>query len=160
GQTPYQDATFTDDLTRVLDDADFKNDAATEPAEIGRASRRVTWTGDLAVGGTATITYTVKVKNPNPGDHSPSNRVTSDNPGNNCPPGSQDPKCATTTPVSGLLIKKQADKETVNPGDTVKYTITVTNTGQTPQPNATFTDDLTKVLDDADFNNDAAIEPA
>src|SRR5262249_54048646 len=99
--------------------------------------------------------YSVKVKNPNQGDHKLSNVVTSDTPGNNCPPGSTDPKCTTTTPVSGLIIKKTSDKRTANAGDKVGYTVQVTNTGQTTQ-DATFTDALTQVLDDARYNGDAA----
>ncbi|KAA2234885.1 DUF11 domain-containing protein, partial [Solihabitans fulvus] len=59
-----------------------------------------------------------------------------------------------TTPVSGIAISKAANKTDAKPGDTVSYTVTVRNTGQTPLTNATFTDDLTKVLDDATFNSD------
>ncbi|ALG15179.1 hypothetical protein AOZ06_30835 [Kibdelosporangium phytohabitans] len=155
GRTPYTGATFTDDLTKVLDDAVYQNDGAASVGSVSYAAPKLTWTGDLAVGGTATVTYSVKVKNPNPGDNKLTNAITSDTPGGNCPPGSTDPKCGTTTPVSGLLIKKTVDKKTVEPGDTVRYTITVTNTGQTPQDNASFTDDMTKVLDDADYAGDA-----
>ncbi|ONI90393.1 hypothetical protein ALI144C_02960, partial [Actinosynnema sp. ALI-1.44] len=155
GQTPYTGATFTDDLSKVLDDADYQNDGAASVGSVSFASLRLTWTGDLAVGQTATVTYSVKVKKPNTGDDKLTNVVTSNTPGGNCPPGSTDPKCTTTTPVSGLAIKKTVDKQTANPGDVVKYTVTVKNTGQTPYTGATFTDDMTKVLDDADYQNDA-----
>nr|WP_232327855.1 DUF11 domain-containing protein [Kibdelosporangium sp. MJ126-NF4] len=154
GQTPIAGATFTDDLTKVLDDADYQNDGVASVGSVSYAAPNLTWTGDLAVGQTATVTYSVKVKKPNAGDNLLTNVVTSDTPGGNCPPGSTDPKCTTTTPVSSLAIKKTADRNTAAPGDTVKYTITVRNTGQTPYPGATFTDDLTKVLDDADYQND------
>ncbi|OXM50014.1 hypothetical protein CFP71_29190 [Amycolatopsis thailandensis] len=156
GQTKIAGATFTDDLTQVLDDADYQNDGAATLGAVSYAEPELTWTGDLDVGATATVTYTVKVKNPNTGDDKMVNVVTSETPGGNCPPGSTDPKCGTTTPVSGLLIKKTADKKSVDPGDTVKYTITVTNTGQTEQGGATFVDDMTEVLDDADYQNDGA----
>ncbi|TCO62801.1 DUF7507 domain-containing protein [Actinocrispum wychmicini] len=156
GQTPYSGATFTDDLTRVLDDADYQNDGAATAGVITYAAPKLTWSGDVAVGGMVTVTYSVKVKNPNPGDHKLVNAVSSETPGGDCPPGSTDPDCSTTTPVSGLEIKKTVDKSSVNPGDVVKYTVTVKNTGQTPYSGATFTDDLTQVLDDADYQNDAA----
>ncbi|MGY6652166.1 DUF7927 domain-containing protein [Amycolatopsis sp. TRM77291] len=156
GQTKLTDATFTDDLTQVLDDATYQNDGAATIGGVTYAAPKLTWTGDLEVGATSTVTYTVKVKNPNPGDKKLSNVVTSETPGGNCPPGSTDPKCGTTTPVSGLLIEKSVDKQSANPGDVVKYTVTVRNTGQTKLTDATFTDDLTQVLDDADYQNDGA----
>ncbi|EME55267.1 DUF7507 domain-containing protein [Amycolatopsis decaplanina] len=156
GQTKISGATFTDDLTQVLDDADYQNDGAATVGAVTYAEPELTWTGDLGIGETATVTYSVKVKNPGDGDKKLVNAVTSDTPGGNCPPGSTDPDCGTTTPISGLLIKKTADKKSVDPGDTVKYTITVTNTGQTKQDGATFTDDMTEVLDDADYQNDGA----
>ncbi|WP_410665137.1 hypothetical protein [Amycolatopsis sp. lyj-84] len=156
GQTKISGATFTDDLTKVLDDADYQDDGSATIGAVSYAEPELTWTGDLGIGDTATVTYSVKVKNPGDGDKKLVNGVTSDTPGGNCPPGSTDPKCGTTTPISGLLIKKTADKKQVDPGDTVKYTITVTNTGQTKQDGATFTDDMTEVLDDADYQNDGA----
>ncbi|ONI92346.1 hypothetical protein ALI144C_00020, partial [Actinosynnema sp. ALI-1.44] len=116
-------ATFTDDLTKVLDDADYQNDGAADLGAVSYVEPKLTWTGDLAVGQTATVTYSVKVKNPNTGDNLLTNAITSDTPGGNCPPGSTDPKCGTTTPVSGLSIAKAVDKQSANPGDTVKYMV-------------------------------------
>ena len=55
-----------------------------------------------------------------------------------------------------LTITKTANVATTTPGATVDYTITVTDTGQTPYTGATVTDDLTGVLDDAAYNDDAA----
>ncbi|GAA4552191.1 DUF7927 domain-containing protein [Amycolatopsis samaneae] len=154
GQTPQNGATFTDDLSKVIDDATFNNDQNASIGSATYAAPKLTWTGDLPVGATATVTYSVTVNNPVTGDHQLANVVTSDTPGNNCPPGSTDPKCGTRTPVSGLEITKVADKANAKPGDKVTYTVTVRNTGQTPQNGATFTDDLSKVVDDATFNND------
>ncbi len=42
------------------------------------------------------------------------------------------------------------------PGQAVTYTITVTDSGQTPYTGATVTDSLAGVLDDAAYNSDAA----
>ncbi|MFB9926718.1 hypothetical protein ACFORO_07400 [Amycolatopsis halotolerans] len=156
GQTPLSGATFTDDLSKVLDDATYNGDASASFGSASYAAPRLTWTGDLPVGGTATVTYSVKVNNPDTGDHKLVNAVTSTTPGNNCTAGSTDPACSTTTPVSGIRIEKKADKQSANPGDRVTYTVVVANTGQTPLPGATFTDDLSKVLDDAAYNSDAS----
>ncbi len=147
GQTTLTNATFTDNLTNVLDDATYNNDA---PPSATYTAPNLTWTGTLAVGASATITYSVQVNNPDTGDHQLTNTVTSTTPSNNC-----DPACTTTTPVSGLTITKKASTTKANPGDKVTYTVTVTNTGQTVQTGATFTDDLTKALDDATYHNDA-----
>ncbi|KAA2252568.1 DUF11 domain-containing protein [Solihabitans fulvus] len=161
GKTPLTNANFTDDLTNVIDDATVNTGSVT--SSVGSATYtapKLSWTGTLAVGATATVTYTVTVKNPVTGDFKLVNAVTSTTPGNNCPSGSTDPKCTTSTPISGLRIAKVPSKSSANPGDTVTYTVTVTNTGQTVQTNATFTDDLSKVVDDATFNNDQAINPS
>ena len=47
-------------------------------------------------------------------------------------------------------------RATTVPGATVQYTVTVTDTGQTPYTGAAVTDDLSGVLDDAAYNGDAA----
>ncbi|ONI92318.1 hypothetical protein ALI144C_00025, partial [Actinosynnema sp. ALI-1.44] len=142
----------------VLDDADYQNDAKGAPVAgaFTFTTPKLAWVGDLPVGQATTLTYSVKVKKPNTGDNRLTNVITTDTPGGNCPPGSTDPECTTTTPVSGLEITKAVDKQSANPGDVVRYTVTVRNTGRTPYTGATFTDDLTKVLDDADYQNDGA----
>ncbi|MBO2446019.1 DUF11 domain-containing protein [Actinomadura barringtoniae] len=61
GSTPYTGATFTDDLSDVLDDAAYNADAKASAGTVAYASPRLTWTGDLAAGQVAAITYTVKV---------------------------------------------------------------------------------------------------
>ena len=52
----------------------------------------LSWTGDLAVGAAATITYSVTVHNPDTGNHILANTVTSATPGSNCPSGGTDPR--------------------------------------------------------------------
>ena len=64
GQTPYTGATVTDDLADVLDDATYSGGATASTGTVSYASSALTWTGDLAVGATATITYTVTVNSP------------------------------------------------------------------------------------------------
>ena len=66
-------------------------------------------------------------------------------PGSNCPSGSTDPRCTVTVTVltPGLTIVKTANATAAVPGPTVGYTITVTDSGQTPYTGAVVTDDLT-----------------
>ena len=91
GQTPYTGATVTDDLSGVVDDAAYNGDAAATAGAVSYAAPVLTWTGDLAVGASATITYTVTVHNPDTGDVALTNTVTSPTPGSNCPAGGTDP---------------------------------------------------------------------
>ena len=58
--------------------------------------------------------------------------------------------------VPGLTTTVSADAGTTTPGSVVHYTVTVTNSGQTPYTGASFTDPLSGLLDDAAYNNDAA----
>ncbi|WP_344871500.1 DUF7507 domain-containing protein [Allokutzneria multivorans] len=155
GQVDLTGVSFVDDLTGVLDDAVYNGDATAAPGAVTYEAPRLTWKGDLAVGGSATVKYSVRVSDPVKGDHKLVNAVGSETPGGNCPPGSTDPKCSTTTPVSGVDIRKEVDKKSANSGDKVTYTVTVTNKGQTALAGASFVDNLTAVLDDAKYNDDA-----
>ena len=131
GQTPYTGATITDDLTGVLDDAAYGADATTT-GTVTYTGTAVTWTGNLAPGDTATITFTVTVTSPDTGNHLLASTLTSATAGSNCPAGSADPRCTTTVPVSDLVINFTASADTVIPGGTLVYTATITNAGQTP----------------------------
>ena len=158
GQTAYTGATFTDPLSGLLDDSTYNNDAAATAGSVSFASSSLTWTGNLAVGATATVTFSVTVKDPDTGDKVLVNTITSTTAGSNCPSGSTDPRCTSTVSVlvPGLLISASAGSSTTTPGSVVTYTVTVTNSGQTPYTGATFTDPLSGVLDDAAYNNNAA----
>ena len=109
------------------------------------------------------ITYTVTVNNPDTGDKLLINTVTSAATGSTCPPGTTAAACRVTVAVltPALTIVKTASTTSgsnavATPGGVVTYTITVTNTGQTPYTGASFTDPLAGVLDDAAYNSDAA----
>ena len=54
-------------------------------ARVSYTSPDLTWTGNLAVGASATITYSVTVNNPDTGDKTLVNTVISATPGSNCP---------------------------------------------------------------------------
>ena len=158
GQTPYTGATYTDQMDGVLGDATYNGDAAATVGSVSFASPNMTWTGNLAAGASATVTYSVTVNNPDTGDLILTNTIVSATPGNNCPVGGTDPRCTVTVHdlVPGLDIVTGADRATATPGAVVHYTITVTNTGQTAYTGASFTDPLAGVLDDAAYNGDAA----
>ncbi|WP_204046441.1 DUF7927 domain-containing protein, partial [Acrocarpospora phusangensis] len=159
GQTDYAAASLADDLTGLLDDAAYNNDAVADSGTVGYSAPTLTWTGALAVGATATITYTVTVNNPDLGDKSLVSTISSAAAGNNCPAGSSDPRCALTIPIAesaDLTFTKRSDVASTERGGVVNYTITVANTAATPYVGATFNDPLTGVLDDADYNNDVS----
>ena len=158
GQTPYTGAAVTDDLAGIFDDAAYDGDAAATAGSVSYAAPVLTWTGSLSPGGSATITYSVTVDNPDTGDKLLVNTVTSSAAGSSCPPGTTSARCQVSVPVltPALTIVKTANTATAVPGQTVTYTVTVTNSGQTPYTGATVADDLTGVLDDAAYNGDAS----
>ena len=151
--TAAKPAGITDDLSAVLDDATYNGDlTATAPA-FNYTAPVVSWSGPLAVGASVTLTYSVTVNNPDTGDNVLTNTVV-------CV-GTTDPACApppVVVPVALFTATKKADVSQAEPGDKVTYTIVVTNTGgfaYTAATPASITDDLSAVIDDATFNNDA-----
>ena len=90
GSVAYIGANFTDPLTGVIDDAAYNGDASATTGSVSFSSPNLAWTGNLAVGAIATITYSVTVRSPDPGDHVLSNTVTSTTAGSNCASGSTD----------------------------------------------------------------------
>ncbi|MFC7645272.1 hypothetical protein ACFQX6_35030 [Streptosporangium lutulentum] len=118
GQTPYTGATFADALAGVLDDATYNADATATSGSVGFASSTLTWAGDLAVAATATITYSVTVKNPDTGNKVLSNTVSSSTVGSNCPTGGSDARCADSVAVlvPQLTITDETDVSTTVPG--------------------------------------------
>jgi uncharacterized repeat protein (TIGR01451 family) len=162
GQTAYTAATVTDDFTGILDDVTYNGDATPTTGTISYARPVLTWTGGLSPGGTAVITFSVTVNNPDLGDKHPVNTATSTDPGSTCPPSAPAPACtaAVTVLVPALTITKTAGTgtettATTTPGSAVQYTISVADTGQTAYTAAAVTDDLTSVLGSATYNGDA-----
>ncbi|WP_309108262.1 DUF6923 family protein [Arthrobacter sp.] len=159
GTGDYTDTTpasMSDDLSAVLDDATFNNDAAVSFSN-GSASAppvltgtTLAWSGPLKSGEIATITYSAALQ-PG-GDGVVTNTA--------CVPAQEAPDC---DPIVNLLprltIAKTADTTEVPVnGTVVTYTLVVTNEGPGDFTNTrpgTSSDDLSKVLDDAAYNNDA-----
>ena len=126
--------TFTDPLAGVIDDAAYNGDATASTGTVSFTSPNLTWTGNLAAGATATITFSVTVKNPDTGNGILASTITSATLGSNCPAAGTDPRCATSVTVSGLTITSTSDVASTTPGGTVHYTVTVTNAGRQPSP--------------------------
>jgi uncharacterized repeat protein (TIGR01451 family)/LPXTG-motif cell wall-anchored protein len=148
-------ASFSDDLSKVLDDATYNNDATNGATLTGHT---LTWSGPLAVGATAVVTYSITVNDPDTGDRKLANAADPTGPGGTCADGSAAPCPDTVVPVRSYTVVKKASSATVRPGDKVTYTVTVTNTGTgayTADDPASFSDDLSKVLDDATYDKDA-----
>ncbi|MFJ3229642.1 hypothetical protein [Streptomyces sp. NPDC086787] len=55
-----------------------------------------------------------------------------------------------------IVVAKSADPVTTSTGRTVHYTLTITNTGDTPATGVRAEDDLSDVIDNASYNNDVA----
>jgi uncharacterized repeat protein (TIGR01451 family) len=102
GTEPIGQATWTDDMTEVLDDARYLGDAQASAGAVGYAAPALTWSGPVAVGETATIRYSVEVNDPANGDKTLLNTVTGPDSACPCParttvdPSAPDPDLAYT----------------------------------------------------------------
>lgn len=159
GASDLTGLTFTDTLTNVIDDATYNNDAT---ADIGTATfnapDEIAWSGDLAIGQTATIVYSVTMNSPVSGDGVLINSIVGDGPGSNCTDDPAiDPDCTTTVPLPDVSSQKTLVGPTnPQPGDVVNYQFVITNDGDSAITGLTAADDLAGVLDDAAYNNDAS----
>jgi hypothetical protein len=68
GQTFYDNITVAADVTDVLDDAIPNGDQTASSGTLEVTSTGLRWTGSIPVGGTVTVTGTVTVKSPDPGN--------------------------------------------------------------------------------------------
>lgn len=112
GATNLVNLKVDDDLTNVLDDATLQGNPIVSPSSAGTATingNMLEFAGDVAVGGTVTVTYTVKVKDSGTlANASLLNTILATH-STSCHPnvsgGSAtvaDPDCQTTHPISGL----------------------------------------------------------
>lgn len=165
GNTRLDPVTVTDDLSGVLASAAYQGDVATavdgDPVTSGAATitgDELAWTGALDPGQVLTVTYSVIVDGDVEGE-TIANRVTA----SGTPPGGLppvDPPAVTTEhPVAGFTVAKTSSPaagSVVEPGQTIAYTVTGTNTGATVLNPASLADDLSGVLAHAGYNDDIA----
>ncbi|GLZ75500.1 hypothetical protein Afil01_03070 [Actinorhabdospora filicis] len=102
GEVDYPGASFTDDLSEVLDDADWVS-ATADLGEAGYTAPVLRWSGDVPAGAKATVTYRLRVRDPDTGDGRLLNNVlvASGSLVGNCEKGSTDPACAVAVTVPG-----------------------------------------------------------
>ena len=149
--------TIASNVTGIVDDATPNGDRTATSGTLTLTPTGISWTGSIPVGGSVTVTGTVTVNNPDTGNKSMTNTMSTASAGSNCPAGSTDPRCSVsvTVLIPALTIVKTADVSTTSPGGVVHYTVTITDSGQTPYNGATYTDQLDGVLGDATYNGDA-----
>jgi uncharacterized repeat protein (TIGR01451 family) len=171
GGVPLSAMSVLDDLSGVIDDGDFNNDAATSPATgtVTYAAPTLTWTGDLPAGNAVTVSYSVKLKPAGSlGDGNLDNAATGTAampdptnptgpavtaPGPNGPDGCPAaPACATSYAIPAWTLNKTVDPAAPRPGQRVTYTVVIKNTGAVPLTDVSVVDDLTGVLDDANYD--------
>ena len=109
-------ASFTDDLSKVLDDATYNKDVSNGAIVDGN---KLSWKGALAQGETKVITYSVTVNKPEKGNYSADNTVTPGK-GGCCATGKV---CATSNPIHAYTVRKSSDKKTVKAGDVINTTL-------------------------------------
>jgi len=146
-------ATFSDDLSGVLDDATLTGVPA--GATFDASTGVLTWNGAVPTHDSVSVSYTVHVNAPASGDGTMTNTVTTP-PDGNCATGAE-PGCSVTVLIPAFTVSKSASPSTVHAGDTVTYTLTVNALRASfTSASAVVTDDLTGVLDDATYNGDAS----
>ncbi|GLW74579.1 hypothetical protein Kpho02_68770 [Kitasatospora phosalacinea] len=100
GKVPANGVTLDDDLADVLADAAYHGDATADRGTATVTGTTLHWRGDLPVGATATVDYSVTVRSSPTADAELTNTVTSTTYRNNCGRGSTDPACAATVTVT------------------------------------------------------------
>lgn len=158
-------AAVTDDMTDLLDDATYRNDAISDRGTLAYSPPTLHWTGPLAVGESVKLRYSVALGAR--GDQQASNIVYVD--------GKTDtpPDCSHADQEQGicdivdypitltraLAIEKTSTADrSAQEGATVEYTVRLTNTGTadfTEHDPARVVDDMAGTLDDATYNADA-----
>ncbi|MFJ7417255.1 DUF6923 family protein [Streptomyces uncialis] len=111
GTTAYTDrnpASFTDNLSEVLDDARYNDDAEATRGTVTWDDPVLGWSGALASGQSATITFTITTDARPFGDLKLLNTAVSETPGSNCRPDSGDSRCTTKGKVDARDKDKKA----------------------------------------------------
>ncbi|MEV0316944.1 hypothetical protein ACIBKX_32070 [Streptomyces sp. NPDC050658] len=139
----YPNAKFSDDLTDNLDDATYNDDAKASIGDASYTEPKISYAGDIPAGQTATVTYSVKVKDPVSGDGKLLNNVDVESPRSNCDAGSTDLKCGAAPAIERkqpkLVVSNVPERRTAPVCSTVKNTITLKNPSGSTRTGATTT---------------------
>jgi uncharacterized repeat protein (TIGR01451 family) len=165
GDADADDVPVSDDLADLLAHATYNDDCNLSCTEVGTELR---WTVDVPTGESITLTFSVTLDDSFPAGttHLP-NVVVVTGPGSNCPEASTDPDCDTDTTVQAQpavhatkLVRTNAGSfgptSTAQPGDTLTFQITITNSGNAPATNVPVEDDIAALLDHATYNDDCS----
>lgn len=163
--TEADPAVVFDDLSAVLDDAVYNDDAvASVEGELGYSEPLLSWVGPLPAGESVELSYTVTLQGGGDGEvrnvswqpsdpDNPEPPVCDPRDDEGLDPETGEPCAVTQHELPKLSIDKSADRTDLPAIDeNVTYTVTVTNEGPgdyTADSPATMSDDLTEVLDDA-----------
>ena len=154
GQTPYTGATFTDPLSGVLDDATYNSDASATAGTVSFTSPNLTWTGNLAAGASATITFSVTVNNPDTGNQHPDQHDHLDDLRQQLRGRQRRPALYRDGADRVLAITNTANVPCTTPGSVVRFTATFTNAGQVAYTGITININAADVFDDATSDGD------
>lgn len=135
----YPNAKFSDDLTGNLDDADYNGDVKTNLGRVSYAKPKIGFVGNIPAGKTATVTYSVKIKDPVTGDGKLRNSVEVETPRSNCGDGSEDPACGVTPQIEKPKPTPTPVDPTPTPVDPTPTPVDPTPTPVDPTPTPTPT---------------------
>ncbi|MDR6611411.1 hypothetical protein [Leifsonia sp. 1010] len=144
GTQAYENASFTDDLTDTLVDSTYNGDQTASSGAVAYTAPNLAWSGPLAPGATATITYSVTAKHSDVGNKIMDNVIVSPTQGSNCPAGSTAAACKARAQITELTLTKTADPSAVaspaKVGDTITYSFALKNIGGIAVTGASITD--------------------
>ena len=157
GQVPYNGISVVSPRADTSDDTIPTGDQVASSGDPGTHVVALTWTGSIPVGGVVPRPTHAEGEGSRPGQPDHHGHRVLEAPGNNCTADSTDPRCTFTVPVltPELTISTTSDTSFVAPGDSVEYTTTIRNTGETPYAGAVVRIDLTGLLDDATYDANA-----
>jgi len=143
GNATYPDAALTGELSRVLDDAVYNGDARTTSGTVSYGAPKLTWAGDIRVGETVTVTYSVTVGASATGDGTLDSAVQALGGGTNCPdPVPWSARRAAPVPGTGLgcaqrvAVQRTTSTGTLGPEDRVPDSAPLPAPGSVPEPDS------------------------
>ncbi|MEU3168769.1 hypothetical protein [Streptosporangium sp. NPDC006930] len=141
GNATYPGATLTGELSRILDDAVYNGDARATSGTVSYGAPKLNWAGDIRVGETVTVTYSVTVGTPATGDGVLDSAVQALGGGTNCPdPVPWSARRAAPVPGTGLgcaqrvAVRRTTGTGTLGPEDREVGSAPVPAPGSVPAP--------------------------